>query len=140
MEKIIKFKTNGILFDDEKRCLEYEEYFNKCNELLNTLNPSNHISSNAINVYEAEYVQQNIQDIINLQIKVLNLIKNYYPDLKSTCENLLKDTNTNISGSILGRILSDYDKCPFDKIMRRLRCINIRTGKEYGQPYFAINS
>lgn len=127
MKAIIKYQAlDKTTFNTEEECVRYENLLNKVNKIMSKIgdkvkdkscefgNGGGYIQHNK------EIVKKAQTDITNLAIKELKLDKDYK------------------FGSFIGRYIDDSGVNCIKEAYCRLQCIDNK-GREWGQPYFAIN-
>lgn len=77
---------------------------------------------------------ENIKMFIN---QLIDLIIDQYEPLKTSFINF-KNKNSHIS--YYQRFASECESSDVRRVFYRTHCINIEEGKEWGQPYFALNA
>lgn len=131
MKKLIIYVADdGTRFDNEENCRRYEHICRKINLIMQDLRPRNN-----------EYNLAVWQDI--------TIVKNAYKNFMSICADILPDFAKTFEKCASGArhqsqasyIISDFwqDFPILDNVNYRFECIDMNTGVEYEQPYFAAH-
>ncbi len=133
MKTTIKYISNdGVEFNSEAACLKHERVALLIQGALAPLGAVPKLSGE-------EFHQHSIEDVRKASAAVLEIIQYEYPD-KSISEYTIdkcSPNNPNVWLTWLGRYCDEFS---ISRSLHRLRCINQHTGREYEQPYFAIES
>lgn len=120
MEKITIYKAlDGTRFDSEKDCLSYEELINQTEQIMKKLGKA---PDNLGFVNGGGYVQRSIEDVNKAKEELVRLSE--------------KKFNQCLDFDFVGRYAEGY-KCLY-YAWHRLSSID-KKGREWGQPYYAIN-
>lgn len=133
MKTMIKYKSDdGLRGELEAACLKHERVTALIQGALAPLGPARPTDEN-------DYVQHDRAKIHSVSNAVIAIIQREYPD-----ESIMKYTTDvcptmcpSVWHTWLGRYCDELTIC---RSLHRLRCINWWTGREYDQPYGAVQS
>jgi hypothetical protein len=120
--------TDRSRFESHREAVEYEKLYERCNEIMQVLRDREDDCA----------VRQDIKDVKNAFEKLMSLCAEKIPDFKSTFN---KVSRGEAHQSWAARILSDYSseyRCLYHSFFR-FECINMVSGIEYEQPYYAAH-
>ena len=134
MEAITKFKAiDGKEFSDAVKCHEYEQLIDRVNEIMQLLHekPTDDGCSFSNG---GGYIQHDVAIARKVKIMLLNEIGKHIKH-KWVQESINDET---IHPSWVGRLLEERGIRPLENAWYRFCCMD-SSGKEWGQPYFAMN-
>lgn len=134
MKKIEKYKAiDGTEFNNENECLDYENLIKKVDNIMAELPPLPKDDGCRFSNGEG-FVQHNKTILRKVQINLLKLAQKHIDHkwLQQTIDD------ENVHPSYVGRLIDDYNIRPLNKAWHRFMCID-KLGREWGQPYFALN-
>jgi hypothetical protein len=125
MKVIVKYKSiDEIEWDTEKECIEHENEIKLVSNIMKQLNP---IPDNTKFSNGEGFIQQDKNVVDKVGTELINEIK--------------KVISFKISKNHLGALLDNYKhgNNAFKRAWNRIECIDYLS-REWGQPYFALNS
>lgn len=126
MRTITKFvAADGREFNDSARCEMYERRLEIAAETMKVLGDRPTLG-------HWRYVQHDAKIVNAVKNELLDRMREAHPSW-SWGDSKNEDIGT---GNIVGRYCDDNDS-PFKAAWWRLMCINLTSGREYDQPYFA---
>lgn len=138
MEAITKYKAkDGIVFDSEKECLDYENLIDQVNLVISKLDDPIKYKKDYDFVNGRGYIQHDPATFFEVKKEILGLInsKINHPIIKKAFETY--GTNE-VNDSWVSRILGDYYYNPLDHAWYRIYCTDSKF-REWGQPYYKAN-
>lgn len=131
---ILEYTANdGTVFQDEDKCLEHEEKVETVAKIMEPLGyrPDECDFSNGNN-----WLQHKSRDVELVKVALLKYIRKFVQHkwIDQTIEESVK-----CDPSWVGRLLSDVNDTVFEGAWYGFMCIDRKTGREYGQPYFAMH-
>ncbi len=133
MKTTIKYTSNdGVEFVSEQACLKHEYVACLIQGALAPLGERPNLSGE-------KFHQHLIEDVRKASSAVLMIVQNEYPH-ESIREYTIDNCSADNSSVWLTWLVRYCDEVKIGKSLHRLRCINQHTGREYEQPYHAIES
>jgi hypothetical protein len=127
--------NDGSRFDSEEACKEHETLVDKISKIMSPLGEKGKIGTD-------EYIQHDLEVCFRVKDALYDLAKRTLnPKNNSTYLALKHNTNNREIHplSVIGRILDDSSSV-LSRANNRLMSIDWETGREYQQPYFAMNN
>ena len=131
MEKLTIYKAkDGVRFDVEKDCAEYEKLIDRVEAVICKLRPHEDVDTMVA-------IQQNINTLRDcFKTFLVDICAPLFP---SYGHLFISCAEGKTHKSWPSRILADNDYPVLRYTMWRFECIDMETGIEYEQPYFAYN-
>ena len=131
MKTLIKYKSDdGIEFVYETECLHHERLVIELQGALAPLGPK-------VNLGNGVFKQHDPANVRKASEAVLAIIKREFPEMAKYTFDTCAPDNPSVWHTYLGRFISETNIWRFTQ---RLMCINQHTGREYDQPYYAVQS
>lgn len=130
IKEITIYEANGVRFDDLNSAIKYEDLCDEIECIMSRLEPRTEEIEDAL-----DYGKQNIKVVESCIKDLCMLCAKIFPDYKQL---FIEVANGDRHISHIGRLLDDTHEYP---ILRetyfRFDCIDMKTGYEFQQPYFA---
>jgi hypothetical protein len=120
---------DGSVFSDYDDAYEYEALCQAVNVIMRQLGPSPVLEDN-------DYIEHESSTVLLVRDSFLRLAKTQYEN------DDLFDVQIETTGhnqTMVGRIIDDSDNKILNSTWSRFMSINMTTGHEYSQPYYAMN-
>ncbi len=131
MQTIQKWQArDGAEFNSEEKCLAYEALLSQCESIMA---PFGTRPRDAEFANGSGFIQHDLSDFTHAKGELVKLLAERAPMYDYTSH----DPATIHPMSIVGRIFDDTGG-PMSKAWSRLACFDPQ-GREWGQPYFALN-
>ena len=129
MEKILKFKAkDGLIFDSEDKCLDYEKIVDLVELSLRNLDDSEEYNKDCSFSNGSGFLQHSEKLVIQLEKDLIDICNKYF-NPKEPFERF---------NHYVGRLIDDSNTKCLNKMSYKLMCID-KLNREWGQPYFANN-
>ncbi len=131
MKTLLKYKSDdGIEFNTQFECERHERLVLEIQGALAPLGPK-------VKLGDGLFKQHDPANVRKASEAVLAIIKREYPEMNKFTFDTCAPDNPSVWHTYLGRFVSDTNLWRFTQ---RLMCINQHTGREYEQPYYAVES
>jgi hypothetical protein len=127
--------NDGSRFDSEEACQEHEALVDKISKIMSPLGKKREVGT-------YEYIQHDLEVCFQVKDALYDLAKRTLNPKNDSSYPVLNHETSNREVyplSIMGRILDDSNYA-LGCANNRLMSIDWETGREYQQPYFAINN
>lgn len=131
MKKIVIYQCeDGTRFDEEIDAARYEDM----SERLSMVERLYLGVRDEKKMYAKEPLRHDLSNVMSFKENILKAAAEYIPKYKKL---LLECASGSLHISHAQRIIGDYNLKMFDEAFFRLNCIDMNTGIEYTQPYYA---
>jgi len=134
MKTIQKWQAvDGCEFTEERKCIDYENTINRVQKIIDRLpKPPEDDGCNFANGHG--YIKHDAQTFISVWNDLLD-------EFATIIDHrwIKKSKDLQAHPSYVGRLVGDYNVAPYWKAWNRIQNTDIKTFREFGQPYFTSN-